>query len=235
MKKYNFIILTLICAIFCIYGKGVLALADNFKVCIDPGHQSKGDQRLEAVGPGDTFSKPRVSSGTRGIGSKKWEYEVVLDAGIILKELLSDNYDVVMTREKNEVNISNRERAEFANRQNANLNIRLHCDSIKDSSKTGATILVPSQKGKYTKEIYDKSFEFAKELEKSLKESGVKVNGIFERGDITGFNYSKVPTVILEMGLMSNYNEDILLCTRSYQEKLMNAVKVASDNYRNFE
>lgn len=232
MKKHKFIILMLLSLIFCIYRQGIFVFADSFKICIDPGHQSKGDQRLEAVGPGDSFSKPRVSSGTRGIGSKTWEYEVVLDAGILLKELLIKNYDVVMTREKNDVNISNRERAEFANRENVNLNIRLHCDSIKNTSKTGATILVPSKKGKYTKKIYDESFKFAQELEKSLKESGVKVNGIFERSDITGFNYSKVPTVILEMGFMSNYNEDALLCTKGYQKKLMNAVKIAIDNYK---
>ncbi|MGL4450207.1 MAG: N-acetylmuramoyl-L-alanine amidase [Sarcina sp.] len=233
MKKYKFVILIITFAMFCIYMQGIFVMADGFKVCIDPGHQAKGDQRLEAVGPGDPFSKPRVSSGTRGIGTKKWEYEVVLESGIILKNLLKENYDVVMTRESNDVNISNRERAEFANKEKADLNIRLHCDSIKNTSKTGATILVPSKTGKYTKEIYDESFKYAKELEQTLKKDGIKVNGIFERGDITGFNYSKIPTVILEMGFMSNYNEDSMLCNEQYQEKLMSAVKIAIDNYKN--
>lgn len=234
MKKYKFIILIVTLAMFCIYLQGVLVMADSFKVCIDPGHQAKGDKRLEAVGPGDAFSKPRVSSGTRGVGTKVWEYEVVLEAGMILKDLLKENYDVVMTRETNDVNISNRERAEFANKEGADINIRLHCDSIKNGSKTGATILVPSRTGKYTKGIYDKSFRYAKELEESLKKHGIMVNGIFERGDITGFNYSKIPTVILEMGFMSNYNEDAMLCNKQYQEKLMGAVKIAIDNYKKF-
>ncbi|WP_297523056.1 N-acetylmuramoyl-L-alanine amidase [uncultured Clostridium sp.] len=231
MKKNKFIILVISLSMLCIYLQGVIVMASTFKVCIDPGHQMKGDPKLEAVGPNAMFSKPRVSSGTRGIGTKKWEYEVVLESGLILRDLLEQSYDVVMTREINEVNISNKERAEFANKEKADINIRIHCDSIKDSSKTGALILVPSKENKYTKGIYQNSLKYAKELERSLKDSGVKVNGIFERADITGFNYSKVPTVILEMGFMSNYSEDALLCNRVYQEKLMKAVKIAINEY----
>ncbi|MGL4762173.1 MAG: N-acetylmuramoyl-L-alanine amidase [Sarcina sp.] len=232
MKKYKFIILILGLAMVCIYLQGVFVMASDFTICIDPGHQAKGDQKLEAVGPGDSFAKPRVSSGTRGIGTKKWEYEVVLESGIILKDLLKNDYNVIMTREINEVNISNKERAEFANKGNADLNIRLHCDSIKNPSKTGATILIPSKAGRHTKDIYEKSYKFAKELESILKGSGIKVNGIFERADMTGFNHSKVPTVILEMGFMSNYNEDAMLCSRPYQEKLMMAIKKSIDEYK---
>ena len=40
---------------------------------------------------------------------------------------------------------------------------------------------------------------------------GFKVNGIFERDDLTGFNWSKVPVVLVEMGFMSNYNEDEMM------------------------
>ena len=33
-----------------------------------------------------------------------------------------------------------------------------------------------------------------------MKEAGIKVNGVFERGDLTGFNWSQVPVVLVEMG-----------------------------------
>ena len=62
---------------------------------------------------------------------------------------------------------------------------------------------------------------------------GFKVNGIFERKDITGFNWSTVPVIIFEMGFMSNYNEDKMLADKLYQMKLMECVSNAIDEYKN--
>ncbi|MGL4740781.1 MAG: N-acetylmuramoyl-L-alanine amidase [Sarcina sp.] len=230
MKKYKFTILVLMISMSLIFIQSIFVLADSFKVCIDPGHQKKGDSKVEAIGPGSPFTKARVSSGTKGVATGKWEYEVVLDAANILKNLLENENCVILTRETHDVNISNKERAEIGN--NSDLCIRIHCDSIKDSSKRGATILIPSKDNKYTKNIHDNSKKFASSLEKKLKDNGIKVNGIFERSDITGFNFSKVPVVILEMGFMSNYEEDRMLNTKEYQEKLMYCVKYALEEYK---
>ena len=52
---------------------------------------------------------------------------------------------------------------------------------------------------------------------------------------MTGFNWSRVPVVIFEMGFMSNYNEDRMLSDPSYQHKLMEAVVEALDMYRDNE
>ena len=111
------------------------------------------------------------------------------------------------------------------------MTIRLHCDSIGNGGKSGAVILVPAQKGKYTSAIYEPSYSYAKLLQKALQEKGVKVNGIFERNDITGFNWSRVPVVIFEMGFMSNWSEDRMLSDKSYQTKLMEAVTQALEAY----
>ena len=48
---------------------------------------------------------------------------------------------------------------------------------------------------------------------------------------MTGFNWSQVPVVIFEMGFMSNWNEDRMLCDPNYQTKLMQAVVTAIDAY----
>lgn len=205
---------------------------ENFIVCIDPGHQAKGDPKGEPIAPGSGSRKARVASGTAGVGTKKPEYAVNMEAGLILKSLLEQKgYKVVMTRETNEVNISNVERAQVANAAKADMTIRLHCDSIGNSGKSGAVLIVPSKTGKYTAGIYPASFKYAECLKKSLQDSGVKVNGIFERSDMTGFNWSQVPVVIFEMGFMSNWNEDRMLCDPNYQTKLMQAVVAAIDAY----
>lgn len=205
---------------------------ENFIVCIDPGHQAKGDPKGESIAPGSSGRKARVASGTAGVGTKKPEYAVNMEAGLILKGLLEQKgYKVVMTRETNEVNISNVERAQVANEAKADMTIRLHCDSIGNSGKSGAVLIVPSKTGKYTTGIYPASFKYAEYLKKSLQDASVKVNGIFERSDMTGFNWSQVPVVIFEMGFMSNWNEDRMLCDTAYQTKLMQAVVAAIDVY----
>ena len=204
----------------------------SFTVCVDPGHQGKGDPKGEPVAPGSTNKKARVSAGTAGIATKKAEHVVNLEASMILKDLLiQKNYNVVMTRETADVNISNVERAEIANNANADITIRIHCDSINDSGKTGATILVPSKDCQYTKNINCESNKYAEILMKTLQDNNVKVNGVFERNDITGFNWSRVPVVILEMGFMSNYNEDQMLSDPTYQKLLMRCVAESIDKF----
>lgn len=233
MKKITSILgFVLLC---CIYTLNTHATEQSkpFIVCIDPGHQAKGDGQSEPIAPGASQRKARVSSGTSGVGTKKAEYIINLEAAKILQKLLIEKgYQVIMTRETHDVNISNAERAQVANNANAQMTIRIHCDSINNGGKTGATLLVPSKTSKYTSGIYEKSYAFAKCLETSLKGSGVKVNGIFERSDMTGFNWSTVPVVIFEMGFMSNWNEDQMLSNSTYQQKLMDAVTSALDSYR---
>lgn len=241
MKKLIFIILlSILMTTTIIYSKGNASMKDEpsdvykeFTICIDPGHQEKGDSKSEPVAPGSGQRKARVSQGTAGISTKKAEYVVNLEASIILKEILEGKgYKVIMTRECHDINISNAERAEVANKCKVDLAIRIHCDSLKDSSKTGTVILVPSKNGENTKSIFEDSNRYARILQTKLKKSGIKVNGVLERGDITGFNWSQVPVVIFEMGFMSNWNEDKMLSDPSYQKKLMEIVAQSIDEYK---
>lgn len=204
----------------------------KYLICIDPGHQSKGDWKTEQVAPGSPYQKARVSSGTVGISTKKPEYILNLEASKVLKHILvSKGFEVVMTRESNDVNISNLERATFANEKNANMVIRIHADGSDDTSITGSSILIPSQKGQYTAPIFEASYECANLVKSKMDESGIKVNGIFERDDLTGFNWSKVPVVLVEMGFMSNYNEDQMMSNPDYQRKMMQSIADGVEEY----
>ena len=205
---------------------------EKYLICIDPGHQEKGDWRTEPVGPGAPYQKARVSSGTVGISTKKPEYILNLEASEVLKHILiSKGFEVIMTRESHDVNISNMERATFANDKNANMVIRIHADGSDNTSITGASILIPSQKGKYTSSIFEASYECANLIKSKMDDGGFKVNGIFERDDLTGFNWSKVPVVLVEMGFMSNYNEDEMMSNKDYQRKMMQSIADGVEEY----
>lgn len=206
--------------------------ADKYLICIDPGHQAKGDWKNEPVGPGSTYQKARVSSGTVGISTKKPEYILNLEASETLKHILiSKSFEVIMTREGHDVNISNLERATFANDKGVNMVIRIHADGSDDTSITGASILIPSQKGKYTSSIFEASYECANLIKNKMDDGGFKVNGIYERDDLTGFNWSKVPVVLVEMGFMSNYNEDEMMSNKEYQRKMMQSIADGVEAY----
>ncbi|GAA0710657.1 N-acetylmuramoyl-L-alanine amidase [Paraclostridium ghonii] len=205
---------------------------EHYIICIDPGHQEKGDPNLEPVAPGSSSKKARVSSGATGVATKKPEYKLNLEASIVLKHILENKgYNIVMTREHNDVNISNAERATLANDKNADMVIRVHADSLDNSGKTGASILIPQKGGQYTDKIFKDSNKCALKIKEELVKSNIQVNGIFERNDLTGFNWSKVPVVLIEMGFMSNYNEDLMMSNPEYQRKMMQSVADGLETY----
>ena len=204
----------------------------QYVICIDPGHQTKGDMSQEPVAPGSSEKKFKVSWGTQGVATKIPEYELTLSASKILKKDLEQmGFKVIMTRETNDVNITNSERAIFANDNNADLVIRIHADGSDDSSTTGASLHIPSQDSQYTSKIYPESNECAKLISLQMKQDGFKVNSIYQRSDLTGFNWSKVPVVLVEMGFMSNPEEDQKMAETSYQEKMMKSVAEGAQSY----
>lgn len=205
---------------------------EQYIICIDPGHQTKGDMSEEPVAPGSSEKKFKVSWGTQGVATKIPEYELTLSASKILKKDLEQmGFKVIMTRETNDVNITNSERAIFANDNNADLVIRIHADGSDDSSTTGASLHIPSQDSQYTSKIYPESNECAKLISLQMKQDGFKVNSIYQRSDLTGFNWSKVPVVLVEMGFMSNPEEDQKMAETSYQEKMMKSVADGAQAY----
>ncbi|MCI6736968.1 MAG: N-acetylmuramoyl-L-alanine amidase [Intestinibacter sp.] len=248
MRKYKFLIVFILIAGIIIIAKSnqtknlvnfvsnlntvTIKQNEKYTICIDPGHQLKGDSDTEQMAPDSGSYKARVSSGTAGIATKKPEYELNLEASLKLKHILeSRGYKVLMTRESHDVNISNMERAIFANENNADMVVRIHADGSNDSGVTGACILIPSKDGQYTSGIFSDSSECAKYVNENMKNNGFKVNGIFERSDLTGFNWSKVPVVLVEMGFMSNYTEDQNMASPQYQEKMMKCIADGLDQY----
>ncbi|AIQ11476.1 N-acetylmuramoyl-L-alanine amidase [Paenibacillus durus] len=203
-------------------------------ICIDAGHQGKGNNDKEPIAPGSKTMKPKVSSGTRGIATGKPEYKLTLEVALKLEKALADDYKVVMIRRSNEVNITNRERAIRCNNAEADLVLRIHADGSDNKSVQGMSFLYPSAKSRYTRDIAQESLAAAKVLSEAiLRETAAKSKGLIPRDDLTGFNWSKVPSVLIEMGFMTNRKEDRLLSTPEYQDKIVKGIKAGLDLYFN--
>ena len=65
------------------------------------------------------------------------------------KELTSRGYKVVMTREDNDKAISNKERAEFATSEGADITVRIHANSDNSASAAGALTMAPTSANQY--------------------------------------------------------------------------------------
>lgn len=204
-----------------------------FVIVIDPGHQRKGNSEKEPNGPGSDVMKAKVSSGTKGVSTGIWEYELNLAVSLYLKEeLLSRGYDVIMIRETHDIDISNVERAKVANEAGADAFIRVHADSSTNSSAQGVMTICQTPDNPYNSEWYEESFRLSKlVLEEVVEATGAKKRHVWETDTMTGINWTTVPTTILEMGFMSNPKEDELLATEEYRKKIAVGVANAIDCY----
>lgn len=193
-------------------------------IAIDAGHQLLPDSTKEPLGPGSTVLKNRVSSGTQGIVSKVPEYIINLEMALKLRDkLISEGYEVVMIRETHDVSISNKERAEIANNANADLFVRIHANGSSSSSKVkGIETIYPSPENPFVGALSEASKKISTLiLDEIIKTTGAVNRGAIPMDNMSGLNWSKVPVTIIETGYMSNKEEDKLLITSEYQDKLV--------------
>ena len=185
---------------------------------IDAGHQEIGNSSLEQVSPDSSEMKAKVSTGTQGVTSRMPEYVVNLDVALLLEQYLKElGAETVMVRETHDVDISNKERATLMNDMGVDLCIRIHCNGSVKSEHKGAMMLVPGRS--IYPDVKEKSYGAGVIIFNSfLNVTQADDFGVIYRDDLTGFNWSKIPVCLIEMGFMSNLEEDLLLASTEYQE-----------------
>ena len=211
--------------------------AEPFIIVIDPGHQAKANLEQEPIGPGAKETKYKVSGGTTGAVTKNPEYVLTLEASNLLKSYLENRgFQVILTRTSHNVSISNRERAEIANKNEADLFVRIHADGSESPGTSGFSILVPAKENAYTAPVYEDSYRAAQMVLTHIsKEVPLHQNGIFFRNDMAGFNWSKVPVILPEIGFMTNPEEDKKLSDDVYLANLMELLASGIEEYANFK
>ena len=193
-------------------------------ICLDPGHcvtEEAGKGYREPVSPLSDETKPRYLSGTRG--ASLTEEQLNLQVALKLRDALEAlGAEVVMTREVSEISLPNTERCRIANESGADVHVHIHADGSESTSANGVSVLIPDGDLLGTPSIVEESARLGQLMVDCVSEAtGAKNRGTVPRSDLTGLNFSEIPSVFIEIGFMTNPEEDALLSSGEYQDKIV--------------
>ena len=202
-------------------------------ICIDAGHQATPNTDTEPVGPGAEDKKAKVSAGNTGVTTGTEEYELNLEVALKLQSALeARGYTVKMIRTSNDVDISNAARAELANSDKADAFIRIHANGSTDTNASGVMTVCQTKDNPYNADIYDSCKRLSADVLSGMAAAtGANSEGVWETDSMSGINWCKVPVTIVEIGYMTNSEEDQKLVTSDYQNLLAKGIADGIDAY----
>lgn len=162
---------------------------------------------IVVIDPGHGGYQPGTTS---VLGAKEKEINLKI-ANKVTAYLQEAGVTVKMTRESDKF-VDLEDRAELANRVDADLFVSIHCDSNGDSSHKGFTVYVARSASWGSKKA-------ARAIESRLSDAGIPSKGM-RNEDFRVLVKTNGPAVLVECGFMSNYDEAALLVSPWYHNKL---------------
>ncbi len=184
---------------------------------INPGHQKKTVTKLYPIAPGSSQKAKGVKTGACGKWTRVNEYETNLAIGLKLKALLeNEGATVVITRTTNDVMLTNIDRAQMLNDAGVDVALQLHCNSVSSQKAEGFISYIRT-----TTEYVDVNRAIGQAIaDAASAECGCVNHGVKVNNKYMSLNWTTTPSVLLEMGYLSNRKEDALLASDEYRDKM---------------
>jgi N-acetylmuramoyl-L-alanine amidase len=196
-------------------------------IVIDPGHQLGNHnypKKTNRLVPAGGFRKPCNTTGTEtngGYPEATFGWRV---AQVVAQRLRDQGATIRWTRTSNRqdrwgpcVDVRGRK----GNRIEADLKLSIHGDGADLAGAHGFHVIAPTDRKKWTHDIYAASKRLAKLERAALRSAGVPVSkytaggdGLDFRGDLGTLNLSNVPTVMVELGNMRNARDAHRMTTK---------------------
>lgn len=203
------------------------------RVVIDPCNQAVTNDTHEAVGPNAEETKRAASQGPTGIsyGTKAYTLNLAF-ANQLKQELEARGYEVVLTRDSDDVDISNKTRAEVANTSEADAYIRIAMNQSNDGEQRGVMAACMKDDSPYNSNLYADSHALASRiLQGILENSSVTNHGIFHTNQMTAVNWSKIPVAVVYPGYLSNAHDENQLIEEEFQKLIAKGIADGLDYY----
>lgn len=172
-------------------------------ICIDAGH---GGRDGGCVG---TASGVKESDLTLIITKKLASYLKAYGIGVVLtREGSGGLYGDGANKKKEDME----ERKKIINNSNCDLVVSLHMNSFNDSAVRGAQV--------FFDETDENSKMFAQDIQTILGENLPQSNKAVKTGDFFLLKCRDVPSILVECGYLSNPEDEALLISDAYQEKV---------------
>lgn len=203
------------------------------KIVIDPCNQSVDNLSTEAIGPGSDETKQCASMGSTGTTFGTKESQLNLEYALLLKaELESRGYEVVLTRETDDVDISNKARAELANDSGASAMVRIQMGESSNAELNGVMAVCMTSTSPYNSDLYEDSKLLATRMLQGITAATGAVNrGIYETDQMTAINWSEIPVAEIDLGFLSNQTDEGNLISDSYKETMIKGLADGIDYF----
>ena len=209
------------------------AKVNTHVVYIDPAKQIYADSGTEPNHPDrERPLKQKMTKGSIGTATGTFEYELTLNMAEQLKhELELRGYTVILSRASSTISMSNAERAITGNQSDGEILIRLSAQSSTEGTTNGILGFV-APVDEENASYYQSCFALANAL---LTESCLVTDqnrlGIIQTPDLTFLNYAKKPAAVIQMGFLSNEEEDRRLSDAEYQKLMVRGLANGVDSY----
>ena len=191
---------------------------EGIVIGINPAGQEKKSSQKLPLAPGSSKTDNAVYSGMRGVKTKTPEYMLTLEISFRLKEALeSMGAEVVMTRETNDADLNNIERAQMLNDAGADISIQIQMNASDKKTQSGFSA--------YARYSDVESQAIGKILlEEACNASGAKMLKVNRSNNYMFLNWSEAPALLLACGFLTNADEDVNLNSPIYQQLLADGI-----------